>query len=126
MILKQVLLLLTIVFCIGCNNTRWLNEPPDEFLGHFAQVSDGIIQGYEEPILLSISKKSFDYFSPGDQSNHHLPILKVSLTHKKIVIFCGEKNDNFIASDRFELFWSKNNYLIVSSIVPTGIDNNDA
>lgn len=121
----------------GCESeTVWMDRPPKEFQGKFIQVSDEVILGYEKPIIIEIGETEFgrstqqsrvNINSPEISFDERLfdvyPILKVSKTEKSIVIFCGEPNENHIAEYRFELQWGTDNFLYVSEIVPTGVDD---
>ncbi|MBN4081718.1 hypothetical protein JYU23_01155 [bacterium AH-315-C07] len=122
---SNIMMLFLLTTLLGCASTEWQEFPPEEFQGRFTQVSDGIIQGYEKPIIIKINNKTLQYHSPEDESNQTYPILKVSKTEHHIVIFCGNKNDNHIADLRYDMFWGEDNYLYISEIVSTGYNNED-
>ena len=117
-------MLFSLIILLGCQSIEWQDFPPEEFQGRFNQVSDGIIHGYEKPIIIEISDKEFQYNSP-ENGIETYPILKVSKTGNHIIIFCGDKNENHIADFRYEMFWGADNYLYISVIVATGYNNED-
>lgn len=122
---KLLTIIISLTVLLSCQSTEWQDFPPKEFQGKFTQVSDGIIQGYENPVIIEISENIFQYNSLEDEVKRTYPILKVSKKGHSIVIFCGDKNENHIANFRYEMFWGKDNYLHISEIVATGYNNED-
>lgn len=109
----------------SCQKIEWQDFPPEDFQGKFIQVSDPIIQGYEQPETIEISENTLKHVIPENEWSKTRPILRVSKRGNQIVIFCGQQNANHIADFRYELVWGADNYLYISEIVGTGYNNED-
>ena len=133
--IENWVLLVLLVSCTSVE-TVWVESPPEAFQGRYIQVSDEIIQGYAKPIIIELTKSEFRYSSQEvsfdlntvdpkfkERVTNTYPIRTVSITRNRIVIFCGDKNEDHIAEFRFALEFDSDNFLFVDEVVSTGIDD---
>lgn len=112
----------------ACEKETALDQPPKEFQGIFYEVSSGVIQGDDDPLIYYIGhselawRKGYQMLDSVTAMAGCYPIRAVGKKGKVVFVYCGKEGDDL---GTFELSFSEDGFLSIYQVAPD-LSGNDA
>ena len=118
-IILVILIILILLFSASCKRVEWFSETPAGFHGVWVESDETWTGSMEVRQQLVLSARTVSWLANED-GFVDLPVVQVSASGNKWVIFCGAPNEDHIASTRLSLIQRGDGRLVASEIVSTG------
>lgn len=117
--LTTSLVILVLLALVSCKQTEWLPEIPDDIHGAWVESDETWPGSMEVRQELVLSAQAVRWLANED-GFIDLPVAQVSVSGNKWIVFCGARNEDYIANTRLSLIQRSDGRLLVKEIVPTG------